>query len=389
MGKKVNPFIYYDEEMTSLQRCTQRGILYEVHIADLHFGCTVNPKQEYEILYEQFIQKICQMPKIDIISINGDTFDRKLMSNSDAVLYASLFIDQLVQIARIYKATLIIIDGTPSHDSGQLKLFYHYQNDETVDIRIIETMQFIYTHGARILCIPELHGVDENIYQQYLSNIYYDQVFGHISFTGAINNVGTGRLFCIEDFLKCAGPIISGHVHKPGCFDKDFYYCGSPLRYKFGEEEPKGFLIVLMDLDTRRYYVNFEEITSFKYDTIELEDIVSNDPKLVIDYINALKRDRGIDHIKIKFKYVIDGSSKTIITNYYRNKNDVKLEFLDKDDEAVKKLEEEQREQAIKYSFIGNNSMTDQEKFVQYVNINEGYDFISVEKLKEILSESI
>ena len=390
MMQKINPFIWHDEGLVSLERHIQRGILYEVHIADLHFG-TVNPAIEYQILQEQFIAKIIQMPRIDIISINGDLFDHKLMSNSDAVMYATLFVDQLVSVVRTHGATLFLIDGTPSHDSGQLKLFYHYTKDPTVDVRVITNIQYEYTHGATILCIPELHGVDESVYQHYLYQNYCDQVFGHMTFKGAVfgNNVGTGRLFCIEDFLRCRGPIISGHVHKPGCFDKDFYYCGSPLRYKFGEEESKGFLIVLMDLDNQRYYINFEEITSFRYDTIELDDIISNDPKAVIDYINDLKFKNGIDHLKIKFKYVIDGSNKTIISNYYRNKNDIKIEFLDKDAETAKLIEKEQEEHNNMYSFITDNKLSEQEKFVRYVNIQEGYDFITVEKLKQILMEEI
>ena len=390
MNEKINPFIFYDDEMVELNRNVQRGILYEVHIADLHFG-TVPPKVEYEILHEQFIQKIMTLPRLDIISVNGDLFDHKLLSNSDAVLYASLFVDELCRVAKMFRATLILIEGTPSHECGQLKLFYHYINDPDLDIRIVNTIQYVYTHGAKILCIPELPGVDESVYNEFLYQTYCDQVFGHMTFKGAVfgNNVGTGRLFCIEDFLRCRGPIISGHVHKPGCFDKDFYYCGSPLRYKFGEEEAKGFLIVLMDLDNRRYYTHFEEITSFRYDTIELEDIISTDPKRVIDYLNDLKKTKGIDNLKVKFKYVIDGSSKTIITNYYRNRNDIKLEFFDVEEETTKKLEQEQQEQATKYAFIRDNKLSDYEKFVQYVNIQEGYDFINVDSLKQILMEDI
>lgn len=389
MKQKIHPFIY-DTNLVDMSRNTQRGLLYEVHIADLHFG-TINPKTEYEILKEQFINKINMMPRIDIISIDGDLFDHKLLSSSDAVLYATLFVGDLCMTAKRYNATLILIDGTPSHECGQLKLFYHYLNDHTLDIRIVHTIEYVFTHGATILCIPELHGVDEAIYHEYLYQNYCDQVFGHMTFKGAVygDNVGTGRLFCIEDFLRCRGPIISGHVHKPGCFGKDFYYCGSPMRYKFGEEEPKGFLIVIMDLDNQRYYTDFEEITSFRYDTIELDTILSNDPKDIINYIDELKATQNIDFLKIKFKYVIDGSSKTIISNFYRNRNDIKLEFYDVQEEAARKLEQEQQEQAEKYSFITNTKLSDYDKFVQYVNIQEGYDFITVDSLKQILMEEI
>lgn len=67
--------------------------------------------------------------------------------------------------------------------------------------------------------------------------------FMHGTIEGAIyrDMVGQSRLFTIDDFINCRGPIISGHVHTGGCFNSYFYYTGSPLRWKYGEEETKGF----------------------------------------------------------------------------------------------------------------------------------------------------
>ena len=385
----INPIIELNDPVEDISIKTQRGLLYEVHIADLHFA-SIDPKTEYEILTSQFTDRINPLPRIDIISVNGDIFDHKLMSNSDSVYYAIKFIDDLANVARSHNATLVLIDGTPSHDANQLKLFYHYLDDPTLDIRIITTIQFQWIKGAKILCIPELHGYPEEDYKKYLYYDWCDQVFGHMTIEGAIygNNVGTGRLFCIEDFLRTKGPILSGHVHVAGNFHRDFYYSGSPIRYKFGEEQPKGFLVCIMDLDTRQYYVDFQEIQSFKYTTIQLSDIIE-DPRNVIEYINKVKEEQGIDYIKVKFQYSIDSTGKTVINNYYRNRGDVKLEFFDVQKEALEKLEKEQMERDNTYSFLSDSTMTDEEKFCRYVNIQEGYDFITVDKLKDLLSEEI
>lgn len=390
MKDLINPFIFYnDDELIDISRKQERGLLYEVHISDLHFGAT-DPKSEYDILKSQFLDKISIMNRIDIISVNGDIFDHKMLSSSDGVFYAIKFIDDLTIIAKSHNATLILIEGTPLHDANQLKLFYHYMEDKDLDIRIINHIQFQYVKGAKILCIPEHHGLPEEEYRKFLYNEYCDQVFGHMTFKGAVYNdqVGTGRLFDIEDFLHSRGPIISGHVHKPGNFGKDFYYTGCPIRYKFGEEEPKGFLIVVMDLDSRRYYVDFNEIISFKYSTVELTSI-TQDPKSIIEYIDKLKSELDINYIKIKFRYIIDGTNKTVITNYYRNKPDVKLEFLTTEQEAMAKMEAEQRELNNTYGFITDPTLSDEEKFCKYVNIQEGYQFITVDKLREILNEEI
>ena len=128
--------------------------LIEIHIADLHFNA-FDPKMQYEILTQQFTSLLYKLPKIDIICINGDLFDKKMMSNSDGVMYCSLFINDLVNLCRIKNATLVLLHGTYSHDSDQLKLFRHYTTNHNVDVRVITSIKFEYKKRKRYLCIPE------------------------------------------------------------------------------------------------------------------------------------------------------------------------------------------------------------------------------------------
>lgn len=367
-----------------------RGTLIEAHIADLHFGA-FNPQQQFNILKEQVLSKLWLIPKLDIIVIDGDIFDHKVMSNSDATMYACSFVDQLVNIARAKNSTLVILHGTYSHDYDQLKIFYHYMQDKTVDVRVITNIQFEYIKGAKILCIPELYGLDESIYRHmFFESGWYDEAFVHGTFKGAVygDNVGNGRLLTPEDFKYCKGVVIAGHVHKSGCFNGFFYYCGCPYRWKFGEEEEKGFLLLAHDLDTQIHHVQFEPITSFRYDTIYLDTLVSEDPKKIIDYINRLKVEQGIDFIKVRFRIPIPGYNRTIINNYYRNNSNTFVEFMD-----IKDVEEQKREEQIKqnsqYNYLMDKGISDFERFVRYVNESEGCEFITVQKLTEILNENI
>ena len=247
-----------------------------VHIADIHFGA-FDPKTQYQILKEQFIIPISNIQKLDVIVIDGDIFDHKVMANSDSVLYATKFVDDLVSISREKGSTLVILHGTYSHDFGQLSIFYHYMEDSTVDVRIITTIQFEMIKGAKVLCIPELYGLEESVYKHFFFNSgWYDEAFIHGTFKGAVygDNVGAGRLLTPEDFIYCKGVAIAGHVHKSGCFNGFFYYCGCPYRWKFGEEEEKGYILLSHDLDTQIHYVQFEPIKSFRYDTIYLDELV-------------------------------------------------------------------------------------------------------------------
>lgn len=371
----------------------KRGTLIEVHLADLHFGA-FDPSKQFNILMEQVYNKISLLPKIDIISIDGDIFDHKVMSNSDTVLYATKFVDALVHLAKAKNATLIILAGTYSHDFDQLKLFYHYMDNSSnygVDVRIITNIQFEYIKGAKILMIPELNGLDEKIYQKFFNHSgWYDEAFVHGTFEGSVyGNLtsGSSRLLTAADFKYCTGFAISGHVHKSGCFQGFYYYCGCPYRWKFGEEEEKGFLIVAHDLDTQIHYVDFQPIESFRYDTIYLDELVSEDPKKICDYINQRRINDGIDYIKVKFRVPVQGYNKTVINNYYRNNPTTFVEFM-----AADEIEKQKQENIIKnsqYDYLIDSSISDFERFVRYVNDKEGCEFITVQKLTELLGENI
>lgn len=371
-----------------------RGTLIEIHIADLHFGA-FDPKKQYQILAEQLLSEIVQLPKIDIISIDGDLFDHKVMSNSDTALYASKFVADLVHICKNKNATLVILAGTYSHDFDQLKLFYHYMDNSQnygVDVRVITNIQFEYIKGAKILMVPELNGVDEEVYQRFFNQSgWYDEAFVHGTFEGSVyGNLtsGSSRLLTAADFKYCTGVAISGHVHKAGCFQGFYYYCGCPYRWKFGEEEEKGYIILAHDLDTRIHYVDFRPIKSFRYDTIFLDQLVSEDPKQICDYINQRRINDGIDFIKVKFRVPIPGYNKTVINNYYRNNPTTFVEFMD-----TAEIEKQKQEEAIMndktYSYLMDPNISDFERFVMYVNEKEGHQFITVQQLTELLGDRI
>ena len=198
---------------------------------------------------------------------------------------------------------------------------------------------------------------------------------------------GNSRLFTAKDFVYCRGLAVSGHVHKPGCFQGFYYYCGCPYRWKFGEEEDKGFLIIAHNLDTQIHYVQFMPIISARYDTIFLDQLISEDPKKICDYINNRRIKDGIDYIKVKIRFPIPGYNKTVINNYYRNNPAVTIEFVDTTVEENKKELTNSTESA--YNYLFDNSISDFERFVRYVNESEGSEFITVESLSKLLYDSI
>lgn len=364
------------------------GAVVEVHIADIHFGA-IDPEKEYQILVEQFIKPISNL-KFDILSIDGDLFDKKFLASSPAIDYANRFIMDCVSLCEMYDATMIVLAGTKSHDADQLSMFYGLQYSSTVDFRIVEHIQFEYAKGLKILCIPEEYGKPAEYYADKLCNIY-DTVFMHGTVVGSVYGANKYTLetkkapvFSIEAFAGCKGPIIAGHVHKASCYNSYIYYVSNPIRYKFGEEEEKGYAIVLHSPGGHLYH--FEPIRSFNYITINREEIKSQDPNEVIRYLDNLQAN-GIDHIRIDFSNVSDPITQSLIEKYSAtNPNVVVKRYVEKSSSEEDQYTEDIDSRFSEMGFLVDPATDPYTKFVNFVNHNEGKIILTVDQLKAILS---
>ena len=368
----------------------RKEVFVEAHIADIHFG-VMDPMIQYNILKEQFLNYIYSMQTLDIVSINGDLFDHKFIASAEAIMVANQFINDLVNICKMKNATLILISGTSYHDSNQLNLFRYLETSNDVDVRIVNEAKFLYIKGKKILCIPELYNKGSSYYYDFLYyNGYYDACYMHGTYKGAIYgknvpNLDSNRepVFDIKDFSFCLGPIISGHKHIRSIHDNDFYYCGSPIRWCFGEEQEKGFLILLHDLTTRHYLVHFEPITSFRYDTIELSDIINNDPNTIINYINEIKS-RGIYKLRVVFT-INDRDKIAILKSYYKANKNVTL-VVDEEKQAVEEKINEMEDEYNKFLYLFDRNLSPEEKLTQYMNQVHGTTFWDVDVLNKLLA---
>jgi len=391
----MRPFHYTTSlSNINLEYTTKRGISMQAHISDLHFG-KIDPKVEFNILKEQFIDRIKDLP-LDCISIDGDFFDRLFMSNTDTTLYANLFFKELYNVCknnakRGIHTVLILILGTKNHDADQLRLFYPYLEDKEVDLRIVETIQFQYINGCRVLCIPELYNVTDDEYSKVLyESGAYDMVFMHGSIEGAIydNKMGESKIFSPSDFSCCMGPVVAGHVHTGPAVHGFCYYNGSPIRWNFGEEETKGFQLVLYDMDTRYYYIHKEPVHSFRYDTISIDDIIMTDPQKVISYINDLREKEGIDYIRLKCVSNYDTQDAlNIIKEYYRTDKTVKFKFDKEMSPDEKSFDQQTVEMYDKYSYLFDKSMSTYEIFARFINDNQSDIIVTADDIIDALKE--
>lgn len=361
--------------------------IIQVHIADIHFGC-VNPKEEYTILQEQFLKEINKIP-FHILAVDGDLFHKKYMANSEPIFYAMKFIHDCVNICKTKHATMIILGGTKSHDADQLKIFNNYLDDPNIDIRIIEQTSFVEAFGLKILCIPEEYGKGKEYYFEFLSQAY-DCCFFHGTMVGSVYGANKPNLdsqkypiFDINAFSSCRGPILGGHVHKAMCLNNDIYYISNPIRFQHGEEEEKGFGVVVLN-PNNGYYYHFVPIKSYRYDTIHIKSLASHDPNDIIKYLNDLKR-TGIDHIRLDFTGYENVRNTQLIIQHFGY--DPAITFKSEQNTPVVNTTQEVKN---KYSDCMDNildpSIDEYNKIVYFINKSEGKDFITVNKLKEILN---
>ena len=384
----INNYLY------NIKETPTRGVSFQVHISDIHFGI-IDPKVEYEILKEQFIDRIKGLP-VDCISIDGDLFDRLFASNTDATLYANLFFRDLYNIcidnrSRGINTVLLLLMGTRNHDSDQLRLFYPYLDDPNIDLRIVEKIQFEWINGCRVLCIPELYNISDEEYNYYLyKSGAYDMVFMHGSIEGAIydNKMQESKMFVPEDFSFCNGPVIAGHVHTGPNIHGFCFYNGSPIRWNFGEEEVKGFQIVLYDMDTRYYYVHKEPIYSFRYDTISIDEILMCDPKEIVDYIDNLRDKENIDHIRLKCVSNIDTQNTiNILKEYYRLDKKVKWKISKEEDLVKESMDKKTQELYDQYSYFFNKSMSPYEILARFVNDSQTDIMVTADQIVDALRD--
>ena len=195
-------------------------------------------------------------------------------------------------------------------------------------------------------------------------------------------------MFTKEDFGFCNGPVIAGHIHTGPNLNSYIFYNGSPIRWNFGEEETKGFQIVLYDMDSRYFYVHKEPIYSFRYDTISIDDILMSDPKQIVDYINNLREKESIDHIRLKCVSNVDTENTiNILKEYYRLDKTVKWKIVKESDIVKESMDKKTKDLYDQYSYFFNKSMSPYDILARFINDSQSDMIVTSDQIINALRE--
>lgn len=368
-------------------------------LADVHFNALPAEKM-YEQLTGVFLEYI-KNHEIDMIVLAGDYYDSIISFNSRAAYLSTEFIRKLVEVSSASGVKYIrIIKGTMSHDNNQLNNLKVFETNENVDFKIITTVTEEVIEGLKTLYIPEeyMKNVSE-FYKDYFNDTKrYDMIFGHGMFKetsfvaskqeSAVTLSGAPVFDSKAMCSICDGFINFGHIHTSCGIRNKITYVGSFSRWVFGEEEKKGFLVTIIDKETKEFNNEFIENTEAdRYDTVTVVDAEKYNtcPEKLVELFKTLNKG------KLRMTIIADGSKDcsyvlSFVRTYFATLKDYKLNIVDK---SIVKREVEAEQQITnlmeKYSFVFDKKLPRQAKISKFIKVRDGVE-VSPEYIKEELN---
>lgn len=355
-------------------------------ISDLHIGA-FDVEKQYEEFINIFIKKI-ENKNLDFIIVCGDFFDHKLYLNDKNSIYAYKMIQRLSNINTNTKIRFVY--GTESHECNQYNLLPI--TDIKSDIRVIKNVEEEeLLEDLHILYLPEEYVYNKDRYYKDYFNKTYDYVFGHGVIREVMKEVpikeskDTKRakvpIFNTSELDKiCRGEVYFGHYHINREIN-DIISVGSFSRWKFGEEDRKGFYFIDCDTNEKIYNREFIENTlsdtfitiNFGYDSEIFKD--SNKLEQTLDKCTSLLTNDSIDHIRFQLNVPTDAKEPEAIINYikerYKYNDNVKINLVNGYiSEKKEQNEKEIKEENDKYGFI-EEDIPIEEKISTYIRIEK------------------
>ena len=226
---------------------------------------------------------------INILFIAGDLFDDGIMFNNEDTSLVTLWVSKLLHICKRNNVTLRILEGTPSHDRNQSKIFLSINEllfgKDGVDLKYIKTLsiEYIDKYNINVLYVPDewnhdnadtLIEVKQLLYVNKLEQVDFAIMHGQFEYQMP-EIVNHNVKHDSSEYLKIVKHLIFiGHIHQHSSFDR-IYSHGSFDRLRHGEEEPKGFIkaTILKDCNYKVEFIENKNAKTYKTVVCKNEDI--------------------------------------------------------------------------------------------------------------------
>jgi hypothetical protein len=339
------------------------------YTGDIHLGMpSVSTDEIIEKLYKYCVcSKVFSV--INMFVIGGDLFDILLKTNSPEYSSVVKFAYRVLDLARLHNVVVRVLEGTPSHDNKQSKVFEDIamsmnKSENVVDFKYVQdlSIEFLPKFGLTALYVPDEWRDDCAItFEQVLQKMQemgldkVDYAFMHGQFEYQLPDVVKPHLLHKENdyakIIKKACFISHIHTHT----EKNFIYApGSFDRLRHGEPEDKGFFIAedtCVGVDVE-FVVN---VDAFKFVTLNCNhDDIADSLAYIQAKLNKLKPGARIN--------IVTSTSSAL----YKNQKVLSNKFLGyhftvnvKENKSKNKKSLSLPEIAINPIIINKNTITD------------------------------
>lgn len=254
-------------------------------ISDIHLGHGRNPTKDIvanlRLFFDDYSNK-SPFAKVQIIFIVGDLFDQ-LLDCSDDPLYDSLeFIVSLIAFCDRNRIKLRILEGTPSHDRRQNRLFESVQSIRTgnCDLKWVKDLRIEYMQDLdlSVLYIPDEYTSSTETTLGLVKDLFKEQnieqvdiAMMHGAFQYQMASIpGKHDVHSEVEYMSLVKHFVNvGHIHIFTSYLRILAQ-GSFDRLSQGEEERKGGLLVTIRDDGSDYFEFIENKGAKLFKTLEV-----------------------------------------------------------------------------------------------------------------------
>lgn len=257
-------------------------------ISDIHLGHPNTTTMEIIANLERAFPDNAETGELDIVFLAGDIFDRLLYLPDENVLEIRLWINRFLRICKRRDVAVRVLEGTPSHDWGQSKIFSSVNEIGQIgaDLAYQNTLciEYIERFGIHVLYVPDEWEFETDDTWLQVTQLLKDHGLERVDYAvmhGAFGyqlpshvSVPTHKE---ERYLSIVNHyVFIGHVHKHSSYDR-ILVPGSFDRLCHGEEETKGHLRVTVrkNADDEILFVPNEHAK--RYVTINCEGLTLED----------------------------------------------------------------------------------------------------------------
>ncbi len=270
-------------------------------LGDIHLKHRRNSTESIAMQLLSCFEDEAETAKLDLIVLEGDLFDHLIDLSDEAVPIIDHTFAKLFRLAKKHGITIIILEGTPSHDRKQSQRLISL-NEEVgqihADVRYAKNLSIEYIEhlGINVLCVPDewnistdktLEEVKELMAAKGLTQVDFSVMHGNFRYQLPAHLT---KVPCHseQEYLALTKYLIMiGHNHTRTVYDR-IYATGSLDRLSHGQEEDKGhyrFTVEPSGRYTAEFIVNKHARI---YSTIL---ITQDDVPLALEYIKEKIKD--------------------------------------------------------------------------------------------------